>query len=745
MKRTHLLIWLLLCPLLVVGQNFKQAIKYGDDSFAEGDFYGASLYYKKALVLDSTDIDLLWKHATALRLYNNYRAANYYYAKIYKKERGRIFPESAFWLASMQKQNGQYKQALKSWKKFYSKNKRDKKSYNYLKAKQELASCQWAREHEFDSLRIAIKNVGKPVNSYVAEFGGQPVDDVLYFSSLRAKKYGPQREVTDPDYKIKLFRAEKSGDTWTAPTPLDSTINQPDLHTANGFLSPDGKSFYFTRCTDSLQCSIYVSTVNAGGNFGAAKRLSNVINQGNTTQPYLVVTPNKTWLFFVSDREGSIGGLDIWYSELKDGVFQEAKNAGPTVNTLDHEVSPFYDAANQTLYFSSQWHEGFGGFDIFKAKGIPGRFEKPENLLKPFNSPANDFYYSVRGKQGILTSNRIGSLHQKSPTCCNDLYTFDLSASNNDSLPYTSLEDLNRYLPVTLYFHNDEPDPRTTKSSTKQNYIDTYQKYLGLRKTYVREYSNGLSGSAKKEASETIEDFFTDYVEQGASDLAIFSKLLLVELEKGQQIELAIKGFASPLAETDYNLNLTKRRISSLENYLRQYYGGVYLPYIEGNAANGGRLTFVQVPFGENEASKSVSDNLADQKNSIYSKAAALERKIQVISVQSAPEDTLALKEILTPASFDFGPVVRGDQLSTSFDLKNESQATLEITEIKSSCGCTSAVADEMELAPGAQTQVHVTFDTTDAVGPMQKQVLIFFKGIATPKVLTVTSKVNLR
>ncbi|MEZ4924566.1 MAG: hypothetical protein R2780_15460 [Crocinitomicaceae bacterium] len=49
---------------------------------------------------------------------------------------------------------------------------------------------------------------------------------------------------------------------------------------------------------------------------------------------------------------------------------------------------------------------------------------------------------------------------------------------------------------------------------------------------------------------EDINDLFVQYVEQGVRDLEDFLHLLKIELDKGYEIEVTIKGFASPLAKT---------------------------------------------------------------------------------------------------------------------------------------------------------------------------------------------------
>src|SRR5690606_23310477 len=141
------------------------------------------------------------------------------------------------------------------------------------------------------------------------------------------------------------------------------------------------------------------------------------------------------------------------------------------------------------------------------------------------------------------------------------------------------------------------------------NYMTSFNRYIKMKKTYQKEYSSGLSGDRAEDAVEDINDFFLEYVEQGVKDLEEFLRLLVIELDKGYEIEVTVKGFASPLAKTEYNVHLTKRRINRLIQYLEMYNGGVLMPYMQGNAKNGGRLTFVGNPFGEYTADQLISDN----------------------------------------------------------------------------------------------------------------------------------------
>jgi hypothetical protein len=155
----------------------------------------------------------------------------------------------------------------------------------------------------------------------------------------------------------------------------------------------------------------------------------------------------------------------------------------------------------------------------------------------------------------------------------------------------------------------------------------------------------------------------------------------LEELKKGAKINITVKGFASPLAKTDYNVNLTKRRISSLVNYLMHYDNGVFKPYLTNTAPNGGKVIFTQVPFGEYTANKLTSDNFHDQKNSVYSRSAAIERKIEIQSVDYLTEDSLAFITSVSPRFIDLQAIKQGASFSKTITISNKSNEVLTLKE----------------------------------------------------------------
>lgn len=246
--------------------------------------------------------------------------------------------------------------------------------------------------------------------------------------------------------------------------------------------------------------------------------------------------------------------------------------------------------------------------------------------------------------------------------------------------------------------------------------------------TYKKEYSKGLTGIRTNEAEEDIEDFFLQYVDKGVRDLELFRTLLLKELDKGAKINITVKGFASPLAKTDYNVNLTKRRIASLVNYMREYDNGVFVPYLNGTAENGGKVVFSEVPFGEYTANQLTSDNPNDVQNSVYSRAAAIERKIEIQSVSYLEKDTEFALVTEQPV-IDAGTVKHGEIIKGSFEITNDSDKEITFKPTRIPCECTTSELPKTKLAPGEKMTIDMKIDSKEIIDFFVKSIYLGIEG----------------
>jgi outer membrane protein OmpA-like peptidoglycan-associated protein len=169
------------------------------------------------------------------------------------------------------------------------------------------------------------------------------------------------------------------------------------------------------------------------GQWQTPEKLPYPVNSENytSTQPALGVNlrTGSEILYFVSNRPGGRGGLDLWYAEYdkKTNTFKNPLNLSNKINTPGDECSPFYNISTQTLYFSSNGRKDlFGGFDIFKATGSARKWTEVIPMPKPINSSFDDYYFSIlkNGREGFFSSNRPGAMSLDNGTCCDDIFSY---------------------------------------------------------------------------------------------------------------------------------------------------------------------------------------------------------------------------------------------------------------------------------------------------------------------------------
>lgn len=647
-SKAHLFLLAITCLFAfnLQSQSIKQLLKQGMEANSIKDYPSAAQIYNQVILQDSSKMEYQLLFADASRLNYDNETALHWYQKIYKKDNGKTYTEVPFHIATLLKNNGKYKEAKKYFDKYYKKqrNSKDKeKKQRSLKAKQEFESCDIAQVLIKNPIDVKIIHLDSAVNSKVSEYAPFEYDSLLYFSSLRDKSKTDDAGV---GYN-KLYTAHKSAkkeNKFLKAKELDSLFNKSGIHNANTSFNADFTKVFVSRCSAlnaaQYRCEIYVSDFK-DGHWTEAQKLPPPINVNgsNTTQPCLSEINGKSVLFFASDRGAGEGGMDIWYAYMnEDGTFETPVNAGNKINTIEDEITPWYVKENKTLYFSSTWHKGLGNFDIFSSEFRDNAFTEPQNIGYPINSSYNDIYYSVNSKKdrAYISSNRLGSYFEDKPNCCNDIYSFPITPLTEPPKPIDTtallVNQMKVLVPLTLYFHNDEPEPKTKVIVTKKNYKKTYEDYTILKPKYLVEYTKGLEGEQKDYAINRVENFFEDSVDAGMQDLDKFALLLDQVLLRGEKVKITMKGYCSPLASTDYNVNLAKRRISSLRNYFMEYGGGKFVKYVDNQNETEGRIEFFNEDIGELPISK-VSDDVKDVRNSVYSPFAASERKIQIIAI----------------------------------------------------------------------------------------------------------------
>lgn len=730
-RRTHALLKARWCwQVLILGvvhsvdaQSLDQWMRWGDAAMERGEHYGASRYYDGALAIDGGRMSLQWKQAEACRLSHQYDRAAALYERVYKKDQGRTYPEALRWLGEMQMSMGAYNDAERTWNRVLQKEK-DKGSVVARRAENALVGCGLAGTLRPDTAS-RVEHPQQPLNSYDSEFGARiGPDSMLWLASLRGK-LNRDGEVEDTAaYRAMLMRAP-AHEPWQEPVDAGASLNAMGDN-ANATWSTSGDRILFTRCTP--RCVIHVARVDERGRAGEAVPLPGIGEEDVSTQPMLVHWDGRDMLLFASDRPGGAGGFDIWMADYNDGAVRNLSPLDRFVNTPGNERSPWYDDASRTLWYSSDFHPGLGGYDIFRSMWDADVFSAPVNAGMPINSPANDLYpayYPERGELWI-TSNRKGSFAAKGETCCNDIYRIrrsrepqlppsiaEVSADTTHASatgPSARLLAFARAFPVKLYFHNDDPEPRSWATTTPQRYDDCYMRYKAL----TGEYSDASADS------DGVQRFFAEEVDGGWKALGELEDVLIAVLEEGKSVTLEVRGHASPLARNDYNRNLSMRRIESLRNHLRTVRDGRFAPFMSGGS--GARLVVKELPFGEERSATGVSDDLRDTRHSVHSVAAMRERRIEVVGIGLETREPTQLGMRIVR---NIGLLKQDEERRVPYTLVNNGPTPMRLLKSEVDCGCTTAELPEAPIPPGGSAVVDVTFNGRAREGVLRRTVFI--------------------
>ncbi|MCS6789718.1 MAG: OmpA family protein [Bacteroidia bacterium] len=277
-------------------------------------------------------------------------------------------------------------------------------------------------------VKVDIKNLGGAVNSPHPDYA--PVisadESVLLFTSRRPGSTGGGIAFDGLPYED-LYISEKKGDgSWTTPRNVGPPLNTA-AHDACVALSADGQTLFLFNSENGGD--IFISRLK-GKNWGHPKNMGSPINTKHW-EPSVCLSADERTLFFVSDRPGGMGGRDIyWCRRLPNGRWSKPINLGPPVNTPYDEDGPFFHPDGKTLFFSSNGPGSMGGFDIFRTELRPdSSWAPPVNLGYPINTPGDEIYFvlSASGLHGYYASEREDSYGEK------DIYMIDFSTLREEA------------------------------------------------------------------------------------------------------------------------------------------------------------------------------------------------------------------------------------------------------------------------------------------------------------------------
>ena len=263
---------------------------------------------------------------------------------------------------------------------------------------------QFVAENSSIRAGAIVQNLGIRINTSFPE--------MFPFVSADSTELLFTRKVNNIDDELYKAQRDTCG-FWLRAKNEGYPINSPDAELYQSY-SADGHYQFITRCDTrsengwSLGACDLLMAYRSDSFWTVPESFGGTINTTDYEGMPCLSADNKT-LFFISNKKGGYGGMDIWMSHFKDGLWQEPINLGPKINTAGNEFAPFLHPDGKHFYFSSDGHLGFGGLDLFMANWLQDTvWSYPRNLGLPINTAFDDMSIFVfqNGNAAYISSDR---------------------------------------------------------------------------------------------------------------------------------------------------------------------------------------------------------------------------------------------------------------------------------------------------------------------------------------------------
>lgn len=400
----------------------KDEFKVAEDNLKEGDFYFGSYppnyymalpFYLKANAFNPNSGDLNYKIAICYLNIDKYKMKEYF-EKAYNLK-PTVSNDILFYLGWCYHLDGNWTKAMEYYNMFAGKATAPELAELKTQAFKKIQECKNGQALESKKARVWIDNVGDKINSEYPDYAPIISTDeaIMIFTTRR-----PETEdmADGAGYFEDLFISKRVNGEWTKATSIGKPVNQRGQHDATIALSPDGHTLFVYVDDRKNGGDIYESS-DEDGSWSQPKAMDkNTINT-SSHEPDASLTFDGKRLYFTSDRPGGIGGHDIYYSDWNEDKqkWGEPVNAGNVLNTPYDERSVFIHPDGETMYFASKGHNTMGGFDLFYSKLVDGVWTAPVNLGPPLNTPDDDVQLVVagNGRYGYCSSYRQGGFGEK--------------------------------------------------------------------------------------------------------------------------------------------------------------------------------------------------------------------------------------------------------------------------------------------------------------------------------------------
>jgi outer membrane protein OmpA-like peptidoglycan-associated protein/tetratricopeptide (TPR) repeat protein len=380
----------------VQSQDFKKLKKDADKEFYSDQFTEALVSYQKLLYIAPKNNECLYRaELCKLMTGDTHQSVDNlikYESKL--KEKDRFYP---YWLGKIYQRQQKFDEAKVAWEEFMALDlyKSEEISHETTAV---VEKAEKSIKHRSTPINYEIENLG-PLNTDLSQLS--PMYDSHTKSLIFFSQEGKQK-------KFKLYTTRFDEGEWSEPEAIQGFGSFDDTEAYAGLISKPDKTF------------IYADLYHGEFKDGKWSDLIRTREKSDEIHTYLNKEENR--LLFAAHTLTVPNNLDLFQSTYEDGAWTEPTRLPTSINTHYDEDYPFLSDDGMTLYFSSNGHGSFGGYDIFKSSfdEASGQWSEPITMNVPVNSHQDDIHFKIdeATNSGFYVSNR------QSEAGAYDLYLF---------------------------------------------------------------------------------------------------------------------------------------------------------------------------------------------------------------------------------------------------------------------------------------------------------------------------------
>ncbi|MDD2563618.1 MAG: OmpA family protein [Salinivirgaceae bacterium] len=265
-----------------------------------------------------------------------------------------------------------------------------------------IAYCERMIEISANAKKVAGRKAQKSINALPQRINKGYSEYAPFISAdmqtLVFTRFDFPEHSLETDQLIKSFFISRStdGQNWSNPIKLILPSKHDITKAELAGISLDGFTLYLSM-GEPNRANLYSAKINENKLENIVPLPSNINSLFGESR--ITFSADGSSCIFSSNRPGGIGESDLYRSDLNpDGSWTLPVNLGTTINTPFNEDAPFWHPDGKRFIFASEGHSSIGGYDLFETQLNEDKFWQTPVGINYANTVYDDKYFMIDAK-----------------------------------------------------------------------------------------------------------------------------------------------------------------------------------------------------------------------------------------------------------------------------------------------------------------------------------------------------------